>query len=61
VLEVTEVDRPEPGPGQVLVSVGASSVNGHDALVRSGAMKIVSGRRFPIGVGLDLMWNGPVK
>lgn len=53
VLRVTDVARPEPGPGEVLVSVGASSVNGHDALVRSGGMKIVSGRRFPIGVGLD--------
>ncbi len=53
VLTVGEVERPEPGPGQVLVGVAASSVNGHDALVRSGAMKIVSGRRFPIGVGLD--------
>ena len=53
VLAVTDVERPEPGPGQVLVAVAASSVNGHDALVRSGAMKIVSGRRFPIGLGLD--------
>jgi len=53
VLRVTDVDRPEPGPGQVLVAVQASSVNGHDALIRSGAMKIISGRRFPIGVGLD--------
>jgi len=53
VLAVTDVERPEPGPGQVLVAVGASSVNGHDALVRAGAMKIVSGRRFPIGLGLD--------
>src|SRR5690349_12617317 len=53
VLTVSEVERPEPGPGQVLVAVAASSVNGHDALLRSGAMKIVSGRRFPIGSGLD--------
>jgi NADPH:quinone reductase-like Zn-dependent oxidoreductase len=53
VLAVTEVERPEAGPGQVLIAVAASSVNGHDALLRSGAMKIVSGRRFPIGLGLD--------
>jgi NADPH:quinone reductase-like Zn-dependent oxidoreductase len=37
----------------VLVSVEASSVNGHDVIVRSGELKMVSGRRFPIGVGLD--------
>ncbi|GIM89869.1 quinone oxidoreductase family protein [Paractinoplanes toevensis] len=53
VLAVTDVERPEPGPGQVLVAVAASSVNGHDALVRAGAAKIISGRRFPVGVGLD--------
>ncbi|MEU3187618.1 NADP-dependent oxidoreductase [Streptomyces sp. NPDC006923] len=53
VLRVLEVDRPVPGPGEVLVSVGASSVNGHDVIVRAGELKFVSGRRFPIGVGLD--------
>ncbi|PRY38664.1 NAD(P)-dependent alcohol dehydrogenase [Umezawaea tangerina] len=53
VLRVNEVDRPAPAAGEVLVSVGASSVNGHDTIVRAGGLKIVSGRRFPIGVGLD--------
>jgi NADPH:quinone reductase-like Zn-dependent oxidoreductase len=53
VLRVTEVDRPTPGSGEVLVSVQASSVNGHDVIVRSGGLRIVSGSRFPIGVGLD--------
>lgn len=53
VLRVTDVDRPVPGAGEVLVAVEATSVNGHDALLRSGAMRIVSGRRFPIGTGLD--------
>ncbi|MET0422575.1 MAG: NAD(P)-dependent alcohol dehydrogenase [Actinoplanes sp.] len=53
VLRVTEVDRPAPGPGEVLVAVGASSVNGHDALVRAGTMAFLTGRRFPVGTGLD--------
>ena len=53
VLMVSDVDRPTPGPGEVLVSVDASSVNGHDTIVRAGGLKMVSGRRFPIGVGLD--------
>ncbi|WP_433859308.1 NAD(P)-dependent alcohol dehydrogenase [Streptomyces kronopolitis] len=53
VLRVHEVDRPTPGAGEVLVSVEASSVNGLDTLVRSGGLRIVTGRRFPIGVGLD--------
>jgi NADPH:quinone reductase-like Zn-dependent oxidoreductase len=53
VLRVNDVDRPTPGAGEVLVSVEASSVNGHDTIVRAGGLRIVSGRRFPIGVGLD--------
>jgi NADPH:quinone reductase-like Zn-dependent oxidoreductase len=53
VLRVNEVDRPSPGADEILVSVEASSVNGHDTLVRTGGLRIVSGRRFPIGVGLD--------
>jgi NADPH:quinone reductase-like Zn-dependent oxidoreductase len=53
VLRINDVDRPSPGAGEVLVSVEASSVNGHDVIVRRGELKMVSGRRFPIGVGLD--------
>ncbi|WP_329133680.1 NADP-dependent oxidoreductase [Streptomyces sp. NBC_01476] len=53
VLRVNDVDRPAPAAGDVLVAVEASSVNGHDVVVRSGELKIVSGRRFPIGAGLD--------
>lgn len=53
VLLVNDVDRPVPGLGEVLVEVGATSVNGHDSLVRSGALTIVTGRRFPMGLGLD--------
>ncbi|WP_020132066.1 NADP-dependent oxidoreductase [Streptomyces sp. 303MFCol5.2] len=53
VLRVNDVDRPVPGAGEVLVSVEASSVNGHDVIVRAGELKMVSGRRFPSGAGLD--------
>ncbi|MGW4074543.1 NADP-dependent oxidoreductase [Streptomyces asiaticus] len=53
VLRMNEVARPVPGAGEVLVSVEASSVNGHDVIVRQGGLKMVSGHRFPIGVGLD--------
>ncbi|MEU5697369.1 NADP-dependent oxidoreductase [Streptomyces aurantiacus] len=53
VLRVNDVERPAPGAGEVLVAVEASSVNGHDVIVRAGELKMVSGRTFPIGVGLD--------
>lgn len=35
VLESTELPRPEPGPGQLLIRVGASSVNTADLMARS--------------------------
>ncbi len=38
VLHVEEVDRPEPGPGEVLVRVHASGVNPTDCKARSGAV-----------------------
>jgi NADPH:quinone reductase-like Zn-dependent oxidoreductase len=53
VLRVTETERPSPGAGEVLVAVEAASVNGHDTIVRAGGLKMVSGRKFPLGVGLD--------
>jgi len=53
VLRVAETETPSPGAGEVLVAVEASSVNGHDTIVRTGKVKMVSGRRFPIGAGLD--------
>jgi NADPH:quinone reductase-like Zn-dependent oxidoreductase len=53
VLAINEVERPAPGEGEVLVQVEASSVNGHDVIVRAGGLKMVSGRKFPLGTGLD--------
>ncbi len=53
VLAINEVERPAPGEGEVLVQVEASSVNGHDVIVRAGGLKLVSGRKFPLGTGLD--------
>ena len=53
VLRINEVDRPAPSEGEVLVQVEASSVNGHDVIVRSGGLEIISGRKFPLGTGLD--------
>jgi NADPH:quinone reductase len=37
VLRVTEVDRPEPGPGEVRVKVAMSGINPTDCKSRSGA------------------------
>ncbi len=53
VLYVGEADRPEPGPGEVLVRVAAVSVNGGELAARSGRARMVTGRKFPQRTGLD--------
>ncbi len=50
VLEVMEVDKPEPGDGEVLVKVNASSINSIDWHLMTGEpwiMRITSGIRGP--------------
>ena len=53
VLRVRSIPVPALRPGHVLVRVAASSINGADILVRSGKLKLVSGRTFPRGTGFD--------
>jgi NADPH:quinone reductase-like Zn-dependent oxidoreductase len=50
-----EGTAPEPvvKPGHVLVRVHAASVNGGEALARSGKVKLLLGRKFPKRVGMD--------
>ncbi len=48
VFAVEEVDRPEPGPGEVLVRVHASGVNPTDYKARSGAVpRPIDGFQIP--------------
>lgn len=54
VLDVVEVAKPEPGPGEVLVAVRAAAVNMLDVVIREGIMQ----SEFPIadypsGQGID--------
>ncbi|AWB27699.1 NADPH:quinone reductase [Halococcoides cellulosivorans] len=42
VLSVESVDRPDPGPDELLVSVGATSVNPVDTYIREGAYEPAS-------------------
>ncbi|MEV0676469.1 NAD(P)-dependent alcohol dehydrogenase [Actinosynnema sp. NPDC050436] len=55
VLTVTTAPVPRPQPGEVLVRVRAVSVNGGEAAVRSGRLRLLTGRRFPRRVGVDLV------
>ncbi|GHI03982.1 NADPH:quinone reductase [Streptomyces cellostaticus] len=52
VLEITEVERPRPLSGEVLIRVHASAVNPVDAAVRSGAFPLLG--EPPFGVGWDV-------
>jgi NADPH:quinone reductase-like Zn-dependent oxidoreductase len=43
-LELVEDDQPEPGPGEVLVRIRASSLNFHDDMVAHGKIPVLDGR-----------------
>jgi len=49
VLEVAEVAKPVPGPGQVLVKVGAAGVNPVDTYIRAGAFPAIGEPPFTVG------------
>lgn len=50
-LTYGDVPNPEPGPGQILVRIGAAAVNPIDTYLRSGA--IAAPLRFPFIPGCD--------
>jgi NADPH:quinone reductase-like Zn-dependent oxidoreductase len=54
VLYLADVDRPVPGPGQVLVRVKAAGINPGEAKIRSGALAERWPSTFPSGEGSDL-------
>jgi NADPH:quinone reductase-like Zn-dependent oxidoreductase len=54
VLEVVEVDRPIPGPGEVLVGVKAAGINPGEAMIRKGLVHDLRPATFPSGEGSDL-------
>src|SRR4051812_49722070 len=51
--EVTDVPKPQPGAGEVLVKVQASSVNGFDLSVAGGHVVGMMEHRFPVVLGKD--------
>ena len=54
VLEVGEVDRAEPGEGQMLVRVKAAGVNPFDAKLRSGMFEQSIPVKFPAMQGSEV-------
>jgi NADPH:quinone reductase-like Zn-dependent oxidoreductase len=54
VLGVREVERPEPGPTQVLVAVRAAGINPSEGAMRAGRVRDFFPLVFPSGQGSDL-------
>jgi NADPH:quinone reductase-like Zn-dependent oxidoreductase len=54
VLQVVEVPRPVPGPGEVLVRVKAAGINPGEAKIRRGLLHARWPATFPSGQGSDL-------
>jgi NADPH:quinone reductase-like Zn-dependent oxidoreductase len=54
VLQVVEVDRPQPGPGKVLVRVKAAGINPGEVSIRQGLFAERWPATFPSGQGSDL-------
>jgi NADPH:quinone reductase-like Zn-dependent oxidoreductase len=54
VLEVVDVPRPVPGPGQVVVRVMAAGINPGEAAIRAGLLHERWPATFPSGQGSDL-------
>ncbi|BBH33398.1 NADPH:quinone reductase [Pseudomonas sp. 43mfcvi1.1] len=53
VMQVQDFELPTPGEGEVGVSVKFSAINPIDWKLRTGQMKIVTGRKFPRTMGMD--------
>jgi NADPH:quinone reductase-like Zn-dependent oxidoreductase len=53
VLKIRKVAKPAVASGHVLVRTAATSINAADALVRSGKLSWLSGKKFPRGTGYD--------
>jgi NADPH:quinone reductase-like Zn-dependent oxidoreductase len=54
VLRSSQVDRPEPGPGQIRVRVFASAINPLDVKMRSGEVRHIYPPFFPDVVGYSV-------
>ena len=53
VLTVGDLPDPQPGPGEVLIALQATSVNPIDWKIREGLFECVFDHRFPIVPGWD--------
>ncbi|WP_434451880.1 NAD(P)-dependent alcohol dehydrogenase [Lentzea sp. E54] len=55
VLYEGKAPVPQVPAGHILVRVQATSINGGELSARSGELKLLTGKRFPKGVGVDFV------
>lgn len=53
VIQIGTAPIPRPRPGQALVRVRATTVNGGEVWLRTGGLRLMAGSRFPKGLGID--------
>ena len=51
--ELADVETPEPGPGEILIRVRNSSLNGFDIAMAAGYLRGMMDHAFPAGLGRD--------
>jgi NADPH:quinone reductase-like Zn-dependent oxidoreductase len=54
VLRIVDIDKPQPGPGEVLVRVRAAGVNPVDWRIRDGSLRSLMEVQFPVTPGGDI-------
>ncbi len=52
-LNIANIEEPSPLADEILIEVKAASINPVDWKIRSGELKMMSGARFPKGIGCD--------
>lgn len=53
-MKIKELEQPQPGPGEVLIEVHASSVNPADVMIREGHMAKMMAKQPPFTLGIDV-------
>jgi NADPH2:quinone reductase len=51
---ITELPKPEPGPGEVLIQTRAAAMNPVDRMIADGGWKEMMPARFPMVLGVDV-------
>ena len=54
LMKLADIPKPTAGKGEVVIKMAAASINPVDWIIRSGVMKMMTGKKFPRGIGCDV-------